>query len=134
MLCSLISVLFIRRIVRLWYSRKEAYEGAYPLVILLSSSFPPRYREDAAAAEKGGEIKKTSYYTAHDLVYKCDESTALITLHPALGLRQRFNPVPSQPPRMPNNARNAVPPIHSFSILALHLVLRNTIQTSAATN
>ncbi|KAJ8694364.1 hypothetical protein PTI98_009288 [Pleurotus ostreatus] len=91
-------------------------------------------REDAAAAEKGGEIKKTSYYTAHDLVYKCDESTALITLHPALGLRQRFNPVPSQPPRMPNNARNAVPPIHSFSILALHLVLRNTIQTSAATN
>lgn len=110
------SVLLIRRIVQLWYSRKEAHEGAYPLC---SYYFHRPYRDTKKTLQhllkkqrtKGEEIKKkTNYHSTHDLLSKYDESVSLNTPHPSQGLRQRSNPVLSQAPRAPNNVGNAAPP------------------------
>ncbi|KAF9491583.1 hypothetical protein BDN71DRAFT_1398122, partial [Pleurotus eryngii] len=88
-------VLFIRRIVQLWYSRKEAHEGTYPLLLL---------KQQRTKVE---EIKKkTNYYSTRDLLSKYDESTPMNTPQPAQGLRQRFNPALAQPPRTPNDPGN----------------------------
>ncbi|KAG9218476.1 hypothetical protein CCMSSC00406_0010369 [Pleurotus cornucopiae] len=86
-------VLFIRRIVQLWYSRKEAHE---------EKTLQHLLKQQRTKVE---EIKKkTNYYSTRNLLSKYDESTPLNTPQPPQGLRQRFNPASRQPPITPNKA------------------------------
>ncbi|KDQ22573.1 hypothetical protein PLEOSDRAFT_1095009 [Pleurotus ostreatus PC15] len=85
-------VLFIRRIVQLWYSRKEANE---------EKTLQHLLKQQRTKVE---EIKKkTNYYSTRDLLSKYDESTPLNTPPPPQGLRQRLIPAPGQTPGTPNN-------------------------------
>ncbi|KDQ31633.1 hypothetical protein PLEOSDRAFT_165102 [Pleurotus ostreatus PC15] len=87
------AVLFIRPIVQLWYSRKEAHEEK-TLQHLLKHQ-----RTKVEEIKK----KKTNYYSTRDLLSKYDESMPLNTPPPPQGLRHSLIPAPGQTPRTPNN-------------------------------
>ncbi|KDQ34229.1 hypothetical protein PLEOSDRAFT_1110894 [Pleurotus ostreatus PC15] len=91
-------VLFIRRIVQLWYSRKEAHE---------EKTLQQLLKQQRTKVE---EIKKkTNYYSTRDLLSKYDESSPMNTPQPPQGLRQRFNPALAQAPQTPNGPRSGGP-------------------------
>ncbi|PPR04846.1 hypothetical protein CVT24_007234 [Panaeolus cyanescens] len=89
-----ILVLFIRRVVQIWYKRKgDAEEKALKELM--------KRRRDKVEEIK----KKTNYYTTRDLLQKYDEPTQVGT-----PLRQRFPPgqipaTPQQRPLAPGTAR-----------------------------
>ncbi|KAF4604441.1 hypothetical protein EYR40_001621 [Pleurotus pulmonarius] len=91
-------VLFIRRIVQLWYSRKEAHE---------EKTLQQLLKQQRTKVE---EIKKkTNYYSTRDLLSKYDESTPINTPQPPQGLRQRIHPALTQAPQTPNGPRPSLP-------------------------
>ncbi|KAF9034104.1 hypothetical protein BJ165DRAFT_1356708 [Panaeolus papilionaceus] len=90
-----IVILFIRRVVQIWYKRKGDAEGKSLKDLM-------KRRRDKVEEIK----KKTNYYTTRDLLQKYDEPTQLAT-----PLRQRFPPgqVPATPQQRPLPPANAKP-------------------------